>query len=474
MVPLGITIRLTRLIEGIPVANDNPAVRLVEAFRVDLSIQEIRDAELRACRSIAYQAHLYALPAFLHMRQLTEFIQGRTYLSPEEPPIGGWVLVRKLSDPETDNRFPNVDTLYGAAYLMLAEHGPVVLSVPPIRDRYFSVALHDAYFNNFAIVGTSSGDVNGAKVLIAPPDWNGDVPSDVDRVIVSPTPILNLYQRIFVRSESEYETVQSLQDQIILTPLGGDPFPALDLSGWSIPGMRGISDPMEMFGHAKRYIALNGYPREDEGLVALIDTVGLGPSSSLPSDPVQLDAVRAGSNDAQDAIDARLSAGPFRNGWNIPDPEAGRSGPHLLSRAAIQASQIGSLIPTEAIYFFAHLDSQSSPLNGHHRYTLSFAAGELPSLGELGFWSVTMYGTDGLLVENELDRYVLRPDTPGLTYCDDGSLTLCLQADKPADRQANWLPSPSGEFMIALRAYRPRASVTDGSWFPPAVKRLDR
>ena len=33
---------------------------------------------------------------------------------------------------------------------------------------------------------------------------------------------------------------------------------------------------------------------EDEGLVALFDTVGLGPNSVLPTDPEQVDAVRAG------------------------------------------------------------------------------------------------------------------------------------------------------------------------------------
>ena len=143
--------------------------------------------------------------------------------------------------------------------------------------------------------------------------------------------------------------------------------------------------------------------RRTSGLVALFDTVGLGPNSALPTDPDQVDAVRAGSADAQDAIDARLSAGPFRNGWNVPDPEAGMPGPHILSRAATQASQIGSLVPTEAIYFFAHLDSEKQAADRQDRYTLTFAAGELPPLGELGFWSVTMYGTDGLLVDNEAE-----------------------------------------------------------------------
>ncbi len=454
-------------------AQDNPAARLIEDFRVDLSAREIESSQLFTTRAIASQAHLYALPAFLHMRQLTEFIQGRAYMCPGEPPIGGWVLVRTLSDPKTDNRFPNVDTLYGAAYLLLAEHGPVVLSVPPIRDRYFSVALHDSYFNNFAIVGTSSGDVNGAKVLIVPPGWSGETPSGVDRVVVAPTPIINLYQRIFVRSEAEYDSVRALQDEISLTPLGGGPFPALDLAEWSIPGMRGISDPLAMLGHAKRYIALNGVPPEDDGLVALFDTAGLGPNSALPTDPDRLGAVRAGSADAQAAIDARLSAGPFRNGWNVPDPDAGVPGPHILSRAAIQVSQIGSLVPTEAIYFFAHLDSESGPLTGKARYMLNFAPGQLPPVGEMGFWSVTMYGTDGLLVDNEIDRYVVRPDTAGLTYASDGSLTLQLQSDRPTDGEGNWLPSPMEEFIIGLRAYRPDASVSEGSWFPPAVTRVD-
>ena len=382
--------------------------------------------------------------------------------------------MRTLSDPKTDNRFPNVDTLYGAAYLLLAEHGPVVLSVPPIQDRYFSVALHDAYFNNFAIVGTSSGDVDGAKVLIVPPGWSGEVPSDVDRVIAAPTPIINLYQRIFVRSESEYDAVHALQDQITLTPLGGGPFPSLDLAEWNIPGMRNISDPLAMFGHAKRYIALNGCPQEDEGLVALFDTVGLGPNSALPTDPDQVDAVRAGSADAQDAIDARLSAGPFRNGWNVPDPDAGMPGPHILSRAAIQVSQIGSLVPTEAIYFFAHLDSENRPLTGQGRYTLNFAAGALPPLGELGFWSVTMYGTDGLLVDNAIDRYVVRPDSAGLTYSGDGSLTLQLSPTRPPKAKGTGYPHRTASSSSDFRAYRPDASVSDGSWFPPAVTRVDQ
>ena len=68
---------------------------------------------------------------------------------------------------------------------------------------------------------------------------------------------------------------------------------------------------------------------------------------------------------------------------------------------------------------------------------------------------------------------MVRPDSAGLTYESDGSLTLRLQADRPMEGEGNWLPSPSGEFIICLRAYRPDASVSDGNWFPPAVTRVD-
>ena len=361
-----------------------PINRLIEDFRVDLSSAEIATAEATNLRAIASQAYLYALPAFLHMRQLTEFIQGRKYFAPDVPPIGDWILVRKLSDPKTDNRYPNVDTLYGAAYLLLADHGPVVLTLPPIPDRYFSVALHDAYFNNFAVVGTSSGDVDGARLLIVPPGWDGSAPAGIDRVIEAPTPVINLYQRIFVRDESEYAVLHGMQDGITLAPMAAAAFPELDLTEWDIPGMRDIADPLAMFAHAKRYMALNGWPAEDDGLIALFDTVGLGPTSELPSDESMVAAVRQGAADAQAAVDARLSAGPFRRGWNVPDPNAGVPGPHILSRAATQASQIGSLVPSEAVYFFAHLDEEGEALTGQNRYTLTFEPGSLPPLDRRG------------------------------------------------------------------------------------------
>ena len=104
----------------------------IEDFRADYTREQILSAEALNTRAIAMQAYLQAFPAFLHMRQLTEFIQGRQYFAPAECPLGGWVLMRELATPKTTTVSPNVDTLYGASYLLLDQQGPVVLSVPPI------------------------------------------------------------------------------------------------------------------------------------------------------------------------------------------------------------------------------------------------------------------------------------------------------------------------------------------------------
>jgi hypothetical protein len=61
-----------------------------------------------------------------------------------------------------------------------------------------------------------------------------------------------------------------------------------------------------------------------------------------------------------------------------------------------------------------------------------------------------------------------------LQYNLDGSLTIYVQADPPAEAQhSNWLPVPrGGDFSLYVRAYWPQVAITDGSWTPPPVQRV--
>ena len=89
-----------------------------------------------------------------------------------------------------------------------------------------------------------------------------------------------------------------------------------------------------------------------------------------------------------------------------------------------------------------------------------------------GFWSLTLYNQHHFFAPNEIKRYSTGTKNKALTYNPDGSLTIYVQAEPPADAlRGNWLPAPkSADFSLYLRSYWPRVEVTDGTWTPPAVE----
>jgi hypothetical protein len=452
----------------------------IEDFRSDLDPAAIAHAEAGYTRAVAALAYLSAFPSFLHLRQLTEYLAGRRLLAPDEARLGGWFLMRALSTPEVTTVSPNVDTLYGAAYVLLREQGPVVLRLPPIRERYFSVVLLDTSFDNIAILSPRTTDGEGGDWLITPPGWSGDEPKGFRGVIRATTGSVTLIQRIFVRDPAEVPALHAVQDAIRLLPLSGWPdgearFLELDLSRYELQGVRETRDPLRFFQLTNAYRADDPWPPSEAGLDALFRSAGVGPGARLPDDPGLQAAIAAGAVDAQRAMDARLSSGQVRDGWRVPDPLAGRSGPHLLERAVTQATAMGAFVNEEAMYFFAYRDRDGRTLDGREHWTLTFPAGALPPLGDQGFWSLTMYGSDSLLVANPIDRYLIRPDTAGLQPDPDGGLTIHLAADRPeGSADGNWLPAPRGPFNVALRTYLPQQPIRDGSWFPPGIVCADR
>ncbi len=174
-------------------------------------------------------------------------------------------------------------------------------------------------------------------------------------------------------------------------------------------------------------------------------------------------------------INALASSGRMRQGWRVPDPNTGKASLDYTGRAVVQITQVASFAPEEAMYFTARQDNQGAPLNGQRRYAMTFGAGSAPPVDPRAFWSLTMYDAkDNLLVANEINRYVVRPATPGLTYNADGSLTIFLGRNKPPGAlEGNWLPAPDDDFIVVLRAYMPDESIRSGKWFPPGIERFN-
>ena len=82
------------------------------------------------------------------------------------------------------------------------------------------------------------------------------------------------------------------------------------------------------------------------------------------------------------------------------------------------------------------------------------------------FWSWTMYKLpQRWLVANPINRYNVSSATSGLKTSKDGSLTIYSQTETPGkDKEANWLPTPSGPFWPVLRTYGPGKAIRAGTW----------
>jgi hypothetical protein len=161
------------------------------------------------------------------------------------------------------------------------------------------------------------------------------------------------------------------------------------------------------------------------------------------------------------------------NGW-VFDTETGIYGTNYLNRALVAALGLGANRIQDAIYPISTKDADGRAYDGANRYVMRFEKGETPPAK--GFWSLTMYDSQYFFVANPINRYSISP-RQNLKPNPDGSVDLYIQNQTPdADKEANWLPAPSGKFILMLRMYWPNESppsIINGTWTPPAVKRSE-
>ncbi len=154
------------------------------------------------------------------------------------------------------------------------------------------------------------------------------------------------------------------------------------------------------------------------------------------------------------------------NGWTTLFG-CGEPGSGILLRAACSVVFLGPInVPQEAMYWTTKVDGKGHTLSGAHDYVLHFPAGGLPPNN--AFWSLTMGDAKNHFVPNPVNRYSLS-DRSGLVPNADGSVDIYIQNTAPAGHDSNWLPAPSGNFILWLRAYLPGQTILDGEYQVPPV-----
>ncbi|MCJ7435314.1 MAG: DUF1214 domain-containing protein [Anaerolineales bacterium] len=375
---------------------------------------------------------------------------------------------------------PNQDVVYGAGALAL-DLSPAVIQVPDFGDRFWVYQVVDLRTDSFAELGKMYGTTPGFY-LLAGLSWNGEIPKGITKVFLASTNTGYVIPRVFQEDVASDKTaVQSVLAGIVMYPLAEFDGKMKTMDWSALPKMPSITDSEEEV----KWVL----PETFFDVLPLV----LADAPPLPGEEAryaQLQAVLAAAAKeprikqvlTQAALDAeRELIQPlfeFRN-WGLQLPyfwstqnNSAAFGTDYFTRTAVGKSNIFVNMPSETKYFYQDLDASGQHLNGNNGYTVTFAKGQTPPVH--GFWSLTLYNQHHFFVPNEIKRYSLGTKNKNLKYNTDGTLTIYVQADTPAEvDRDNWLPAPKGvDFTLYLRAYWPQVAITDGSWTPPAVVKL--
>jgi DNA sulfur modification protein DndE len=376
----------------------------------------------------------------------------------------------------------NVDTLYSLGYLDLGKE-PLVLQVPPISGRYYTLQFIDAYTNNFLYIGSRLNDTTGGTYLITGPNWKGDVPSDM-KEIKSATNNMTIAGRIFVNGPSDLSNVNAIQDKLLLATLsvfGQNSTSSQSKVATETNASKQIpiapqpalipTTGIKIYDEISADMADNQSPQADSEVLAKFATIGIGPglTPSETQNQTIIGALQNGITEGEKLIDEKIQVlGTTINGWSV-NLDIGNFGTDYLLRAAVAKWGLGANSPVEAVYPGTFTDNQGQNLTGTRNYVIHFDKGQTPPVN--AFWSITLYNNKSYLVENPINRYSIASHTQGLKYNPDGSLDVYIQNASPGtEKESNWLPSPSGEFSLTLREYNPQEPILKGEYQIPPVK----
>ena len=433
-------------------------------------------------RQIIKEAYTYGFPIVDSYR-----IQYSYFVDQSNPEYkGGWNEVHNVARVFTPRdkaiQTPNSDTPYSFLGAELRAE-PLVISVPAIPDRYYSLQFIDMYTHNFAYVGSRATGSDAGNYLLAGPRWQGKVPEAIKAVIRSETDLAFVLYRTQLFDADDLEAVKKIQAQYKVQPLsrfaGTTPPPSAPTVEFIKPlSAEAQKTSPEFFAimnfllqftptHPSEKALMDRFARAGIGASKPFDVAGLSPELRQAVGEGMPDAWKAFADYKAEVVDTgkKGSADGFGTREFL--------GNDYMMRMSSAVLGIYGNSKEEANYPAYFTDSEGKPLDGaSNLYTVRFEPGQLPPVNS--FWSLTMYELPAsLLTENPINRYLINsPMERDLVRDAAGGITLYIQHESPGkDKEANWLPAPKGPFFMIMREYWPRPEALDGTWkAPPAVR----
>ena len=363
---------------------------------------------------------------------------------------------------------PNLDVAYLEAWIAVDDESAVLLSVPRIEGRYYTVQICDEWGNVVTNINERNYPQNpfGTFAFVTPYS-SADLPAGVVPVVL-PSRKAKMLAR--VELQTDVEGAVALQRQFTMTTLGKPD----------------IASPTDLPVFDNRSLAgVEIFDRADALLSGALDTIPAAPEvqakvravARVAADPAQRDALRA---TLREKIVPRFlqfavtEAGSYQNNW-LGTLVGGVYGDDYWTRTAANLVGIWANSTHEVIYFIATSDGEGKPLDGSGTYVIEFDKGNSPSAVVDGYWSVILVDLpDYRVVPNDLNRFNFNSYSP-LKRSEDGGISIVVAPTQSgAFPASNWLPSADGKpFSLTFRTYVPKEVVKKGGWFPPRIRRQD-
>ncbi len=439
-----------------------------------------------AARTAARAAYIYGYPLVLMDVTRAKFTNVSHPTDSGSAPTNQFGNIKAFPDATfTDVVSPNADTLYSSAWLDLQKE-PIVLSVPDTHGRYYLMPMLDGWTNVFASPGKRTTGTGKGDFAITGPHWTGTLPAHV-KEIKSPTDMVWIIGRTQTNGKADFAAVNALQAQYKLTPLSawGKTYappkdvptdPSVDMKTPPVETVAAM-DATTFFNRLAKLMKDSPPADADGPMVAKLASIGVILGQPFDLNKSGSDVAKAISDGADDGKKRVIELGhnpgnmKMANGWMIATGDMGSYGTSYDTRAGVAVVGLGANLLADATYPMARGDGDGQPLNGTNKYAVHFDKGQTPPAN--AFWSLTMYNAKQAFVANPINRYAIG-DRDKLKFNQDGSLDIYLQHDSPGkDKASNWLPADAGEFNVIMRIYWPKETVLNGTWTPPAIKKVE-
>ena len=433
---------------------------------------------------LATDAYIYGYP-LVTMEMTRRVVTNVPTVEGTRGPMGQFIKLRQYPNASfRDVTAPNADTLYTTAFIDVGKE-PWVISIPDMKDRYFLFPMLDGWTNVFQVPGKRTTGTKAQTYAITGPGWKGTLPAGV-KEYKSPTSIVWILGRIYCTGTPEdYAAVHALQDQCKLVPLSayGKPYtppagavdPSVDMKT-AVREQVNRMDTVAYFTLLADLMKRNPPVAADAPELAKFAKIGLVAGKDFDASKLKADFAKRVPQVAFDRTMLQFKVNKAVkdvNGWAF-DTATGIYGTDYLNRALVTAIGLGANRIQDAVYPTSLKDAEGKEYNGSNKYVMRFPKGQLPPVG--GFWSLTMYDANYFFVANPINRYSISA-RQNLKANPDGSIDLYIQNQSPgADKESNWLPAPTGKFVLMLRMYWPNEkspSIINGTWKPPAARKAN-